>query len=234
MSSVRRASIEAVRDAAWARPEWWLLGLGAGSWIVMLVHGVAHWGHTHHHVMSAGEELALWLLMVIAMMLPSLVRASRAIAFRSYAERRHLAIAELLLGYLAVWGAVGAVVVGLHAYAWSRTHMATAAFFAAAAAWALVPLRASAMQIGHGYVPVLAPSGFQADWDCVKAGVEVGAWCVLSCWPAMMACGISGHAMVAMVIGALVGAAETASFRAPSEERIATAFAGAAAYFALL
>jgi len=58
-------------------------------------------------------------------------------------------------------------------------------------------------------------AGWDADRDCVKAGLSIGSWCVVSCWALMLACVLCGHHLVALLIGASIGLAESISFRPP-------------------
>ena len=87
------------RRFAWEHPEWWVIGLACLAWLPMLEHGVDHAGHALH-VMPPSAELTHWLLMIAAMMFPLVLDPLRNVAFRSYRRRRHLAMVELLAGYL--------------------------------------------------------------------------------------------------------------------------------------
>lgn len=231
MSAVARARpgrAAALRRIAWERPEWWVLALAAAVWAVMIRHAIQHGEHAHHHVMTAPEEILHWLLMVVAMMAPLLLDSVRTVAFRSYRRRRHIAIATFLAGYLAVWLLAGLPVALIRAFAWSHTHGAAAAAFVVAALWSLSGPHARALSACHGTRP-LAPEGWPATRDAVAYGMWIGRACVVSCWPLMLACTLTGHSLIAMVGGAAIGALERLSFRPPTR-MVALATLGLAAW----
>src|SRR5439155_12706102 len=87
--------------------------------------------------------------------------------------------------------------------------------FGVASAWAILPLRERAMVMSLGHTPVVAPAGWEANRDCTTSGLTVGSWCVASCWALMLACAISRHDPVAILIGGSIGIAEIVSFRPP-------------------
>src|SRR6476620_12211696 len=105
------------RRFGWRHPEWWTLGLSALAWVSLLSDEPAKGHHQHHYYHGASmlnvsmllRELWLWVLMIVAMMLPLLVTPVRVVAARSLWRRRHRAIASFLVGYLATWLVVGAV-----------------------------------------------------------------------------------------------------------------------------
>jgi hypothetical protein len=196
----------------WLHPEWWTVALCAVAWLAMLQHGWTHAAHVGNHRMTLPQELASWLLMVAAMMLPLVVDAVRATADASLWARRHRAIAGFVVGYLAPWAAVGFVAAGVRQISWSHTHVASALVFAIAALWLLTPMHRRGLVGCHRRRP-LAPSGWRADRDCLAFGSTIGRACVWSCWPLMLACALTGHALVAMIGGMAVGLIERWSFR---------------------
>src|SRR5947209_4448230 len=64
-------------------------------------------------VPTAEAEVASWMLMVGAMMLPTTTAAVRDVAARSYRGRRPRAVLEYLLGYMTCWILAGTVFVFL-------------------------------------------------------------------------------------------------------------------------
>jgi predicted metal-binding membrane protein len=205
---------EALRRAAWERPEWWALATAAGAWAFMLPHAIQHGAHARHHVMTPLAELVHWLLMIIAMMVPLMTDAVRFVAFRSLALRRHRAIATFLLGYLGVWLACGLPVVALRRAAFTHNHLAAAIAFLAAAGWTLSNCHQRAVKACH-YQGPLAPYGWPATRDGVRYGARLGVACVVSCWPLMLACTLTGHSVIAMLATGAIGAWERLSFRPP-------------------
>jgi hypothetical protein len=196
----------------WVHPEWWTLALSGTAWMVMWYYASDAAGHGLHHRMPVQQELALWLWMVAAMMLPLALDAVRLAAARSLWPRRHRAIAGFLAGYFAPWLALGIAVAALRQAAWTHTETAAGLFFAAAAFWQRTPLHSRALAGCHRTQP-LAPVGWPADRDCLRFGGNIGAACVWSCWPLMLACAFTGHHWVAMVGGMAIGAAERWAFR---------------------
>jgi predicted metal-binding membrane protein len=209
----RRAA--AVGEWSWAHPEWWVVALGALAWVPVARHGLRYWGHAFHHRASFAIELAYWHAMVLAMMLPIIAMKARDVAFRTLAWRRHRAIALFLIGYLIPWSAFGVVAVAIRSVSPASPRWLVTAAFAGAMVWALLPIRERAMVWSYGHAPVVAPTGREADRDCIGTGLIVGGWCVVSCWALMLACVLSGHDLVAMTIGASIGIAEALSFRPP-------------------
>jgi Predicted metal-binding integral membrane protein (DUF2182) len=214
VSGCRARALHTLDVFFWGHPEWWAVAMAVLAWGAMIVHGVTHWGHTHHTHMTPSEEMAHWALMVAAMMLPLLLEPLRVAAFRSLRVRRHRAMAAFLAGYFAPWIVLGLPVITLHRWAWTHTHAAAAAAFALAAIWVAIPLRRHALVACHRTVP-LAPVGWRADRDCLRYGCIIGGACVATCWPLMLACTLTGHALPAMLGGAAVGAVERLSFRPP-------------------
>lgn len=179
----------------------------------MIDHTVAHWGHSHHHWMSFSAELGYWIVMVVAMMLPLMLPGIRLVAFKSLRRRRHRAIAGFLVGYLVPWTVVGIAVAWLRQLPSTHTHWVTAVAFGVGAVWALAPWREFAVERCHSTTPTLGPD---SDRDCVRFGLELGGWCVAVCWPFMIACGLSGHGVLAMVGALVLGVIEGRSFQSPT------------------
>ena len=212
----------------WAHPEWWTAILCGIAWIVMLLHAAQTAGHRMRHGMPFRQELAFWLWMVAAMMLPLLLDTVRLAAARSLWPRRHRAIAGFLAGYFAPWLAVGLAAAWLLQAAPAHT-TAAALCFAAAAAWRWTPWHQRALAACHRTQP-LAPFGWRADRDCLRFGAANGAACVASCWLLMVACALTGHHWLAMTGGLAAGAAERRSFR-PRRRAITAATLLLAGYY---
>jgi predicted metal-binding membrane protein len=190
------------------RPEWGLYAVAACAWLSVGVPPLvgdaasahAH-RHGHHHVAAAEHgtwlaDWAHWTLMVLAMMLPIVAPHARRIALRSLWRRRQRALAGFVLGYLALWLGLGAVLTGVVA-ALDRPR-----------AWPVVPvllLGAAAWQISRprrrvlrrcGSLPPGATVGWRADRDSTALGVRFGLRCAFVCGPAMVAMAVSGSAIL--------------------------------------
>ena len=213
--SVLADRVSGPRELLWAHPEWWVVGLGLAAWLPVVQHGMMKRGSAHADHLSFAAELGYWHAMVLAMMLPIIATKARDVAIRSFAERRHRAIGLFLIGYLVPWSALGTLAAWARTFPWTHSQWLTVGAFTVATIWALLPVRERAMVMSYGHEPVIAPSGWDADRDCVKAGLAIGAWCFVSCWALMLACVLSGHHLAAVAIGAAIGLVEGASFRPP-------------------
>lgn len=196
----------------WLHPEWWTIGLAAVAWAFMLLHAGPNSGHDMHHRMTLVDEIAHWMLMVVAMMLPLVSGAVRFTASASLWVRRHRAILGFLLGYFGSWLGLAIVAVTLRQAAWFHTDAAPALGFAAAALWQRTVMYKRAVAACHCTWPI-APLGWRADRDCLRFGGFIGLACIRTCWPLMLACGFAGHSPIAMTGGAVIGFVEQRRYR---------------------
>jgi predicted metal-binding membrane protein len=215
------------------------------AWAVLIATNVGGLGTKtadahRHHMDGIGTSILLgtahWQLMVLAMMLPVVVPSLRAAAFRSLWRRRHRAVAGFLVGYLTVWALVGLAVCCILAWAPKLTHEwqreAAAGAFLLAACWHWSRIKQRALVACHRTIP-LAPSGLRADRDCIVFGWQIGCACCLSCWVLMVACTLTGHSSVALLVCGLIGLAERYSWR-PNTKLISFGILGQALAFGLL
>src|SRR5579883_1096670 len=84
-------------------PEAWAYVVSLCAWSVLLAACVQHGAHAVHHRLSFTGELAHWLLMVVAMMLPLLGRSLWLAAVNSLRRRRKQAMAGFFVGFLCPW-----------------------------------------------------------------------------------------------------------------------------------
>lgn len=216
----------------WSHPEWWSVGLSGFAWAIMLLHDWNDAGHGDHHRMTVPEEVRYWMLMVAAMMLPLLIYTVRFTAFASLWRRRHRAIAGFLLGYFAPWLVAGIIAAMLRQEAWTHTYAAAALAFVLAALWQRTHLHRRALAACHRSWP-LAPVGWRADRDCLRFGRFIGAACVRTCWPLMVACMFAGHGPMAMTGSMILSASERWSFR-PSRRAVWAGTLAMASYYLVL
>ncbi len=216
----------------WTHPEWWTAALCAMAWVVMLLHAGETAGHGMRHRMGFFPELACWMWMIVAMMLPIDLNAVRLTANRSLWRRRHRAIAGFLAGYLAPWLPLGFAVAALRQLTWTHAPVTAALCFAVAAVWQRTPMHRRALAACHRTQP-LAPVGWRADLDCFRFGGIIGATCVSSSWLIMLACAFTGHSLIAMIAGMAIGFVERWSF-APRPHATVAATLALAGYYALM
>ena len=187
------------------RPEWSVLAAAAAGWV--LLSGLVWWpaGHAgHHHPALLG-----WLLMTVAMMLPTTVPAVRYVAFASRRRRRQRSILAFCLGYLASWLALGGVVSAVLALTAGPLlarpdPLTTAIAQAVAAGWELTGWKRLALRRCHRTYPIRF-RGFAADASAAAYGLRHGLTCLGACGPAMTALMVAGHPLVlTAVVSALM------------------------------
>jgi predicted metal-binding membrane protein len=198
--------------------------LAAGAWIFMVAHGVEHGHHGAKHVMSPAAESVHWLTMVIAMMFPLLAEPLRAVSFRTFPGRRTLASGTFLVGYSLVWAAAGVPVVWLRAQPWSHHSISAALAFGLSALWLSTRSRGDRLRRCNTKRP-LAAWGWRAPRDVFAYGARVGATCVVTCWPMMAACTLTGHSVLALALGMVAAMYDRLAFRpAPRHAAAIAAF----------
>ena len=222
--------IAALQHLAGRFPEFWMLAISALAWLTLAAQ-IA--GHTHPTGIAANWWH--WMLMVAAMMLPLQIQGVRWTAERSLWPRRHRAILGFLLGYLSVWALAGA------ALSWTGTVFAiprrvgwmegVAIGFFLEMLWLISPWKPIAAHMCHRTFP-LSPTGWRADRDCLAYGCMIGYACALNCWPLMFACWLSGHSLIAVLLG--FGFAWVDRHASPDYRLHATAAAVLGAVFAAI
>jgi predicted metal-binding membrane protein len=190
------------------------------------------------HSLGAGSsfptrlpEYIAWVLMVVAMMFPPMAGNLKVVADRSRWARRDVALGEFLFGFLAIWAICGLGVIALERglprlLSMSEVWLGPAGF-GVAAAWQLSTSRRRMVRACHLTVP-LPPCGWRADARCITYGMSIGMRCVASCWAVMLACHLSGHAIVPLSSAAYVAFAERTGRVGSSALSAVLGFAGLA------
>ena len=214
------ASLRQWRRLAWQHPEWWTIALSAAAWLTIMSQWMVASSHDHDgHAARHGSVIVSSVLMIAAMMFPTVVSSVRMVAARSLWRRRHRAILQFIAGYAAPWLlfclAVSIVIPALH------SSQAAAFGFGAAVLWQLTPLKRRAMLACHRTIPI-APTGWRANRDCFRSGWIVGVSCVTSCWVLMLASMLSDHSLPAMLCATFIGILERAQFR-PNQRLLCSA-----------
>jgi predicted metal-binding membrane protein len=179
----------------------------------MAMSNVAGWSVSYWLIM-----LAMWWVMMIAMMLPS-----AAPAVLLYARvRRHgqttgaaaaVPTAAFVLGYLLAWLAFSAAATALQArlehiglvdrmMMWSTHRTLTAAFLLAAGLFQLSPLKSVCLDHCRSPVDFLTRHWRQGTSGALRMGLHHGAFCVGCCW-LLMALLFAGGVMNLIWIAAL-------------------------------
>lgn len=183
-----------------------LVALSGLAWLTLWLWAGSPWGRYLHHEgglgslpLEAGLFALAWVLMIVAMMLPSSVPL--VITFAGLVGRRRqpgLLVGLLLAGYLVVWAAfgLGAWVLdrGIHAAVdaqpWLAAHpqLIIGTTLAAAGLWQFSPLRDRCLD------ECRSPLGFVLNrWrgtserrEALLMGIAHGAFCVGCCWSLML------------------------------------------------
>lgn len=167
-----------------------------------------------------GWFLGIWLVMMAAMMFPS-VSPTVALYARMSRERSPVAPFVFISGYLVVWGAVGAFAYGLSALAgtllgdtlaWEGSgRWIAGGILLAAAAYELTPLKNVCLSKCRSPLGFLLGSWRSGLSGAFRMGAHHGAWCVGCCWALMaslFALGVMSIAWMALV-AALITAEKT-------------------------
>jgi predicted metal-binding membrane protein len=183
-----------------------LLGLAATAWLALAIWGRSPYGQYLHHdggaaplPVAASLFAVGWLLMIVAMMLPSSVPLVMTFAALVGRRRRPGQLVALLLaGYLLVWGAFGLAAWiadrGIHAAVdalpWLAAHqqLIIATTLLGAGLWQFSPLRDRCLE------ECRSPLGFVINrWrgtserrEALAMGIAHGAFCVGCCWSLML------------------------------------------------
>jgi len=183
-----------------------LIALAAAAWLAVWLWEGSPYGAYLHHAGTNGPvalEAALfsfgWVLMIVAMMLPSSIPL--VMTFGALVRRRRRPgqlVLLLLAGYLLVWGAFGfgawLADRGIHAVVdalpWLAEHpqVIIATTLAAAGLWQFSPLRERCLE------ECRSPLGFVINrWrgtsertEALRMGIAHGAFCVGCCWSLML------------------------------------------------
>lgn len=206
-----------------------LATLAAAAWVALwLWEGSPYGEYLHHDVTGASLLLGSvpftggWLLMIVAMMLPSSVPLVTMFAALVGRRRQPAILVGLLLtGYLAVWTAFGAaawladrvVHAGVASVPWLAEHpqLIIAATLLAAGLWQFSPLRDRCLD------ECRSPLGFVLNrWrgtserrEALLMGVSHGAFCIGCCWSLMLVMfGVGVGSLSAMLVLGAVTAVE--------------------------
>jgi len=175
-----------------------VLGLSLIAWIVILVEprassccSVSGSTFSLAALLASNPPFVLmrdWLLMLVAMMSPTLVPALYHIRISSFARRRPRSILLFAVSYVSAWMTAGIILlaVKLTATWWApRSYVPAIVVGFSALVWQASPFKQRCLNRSHNHRP-LAAFGLAADWDTLRLGLEHGVWCVASCWVAML------------------------------------------------
>jgi len=147
---------------------------------------------------DAGRGALLWVLMLVAMMLPLAVPGIRYVARMVPRRGRLAATTTFAAAYVAAWLPGMVLAVGVHVLTPPRWPVVTGAFLLAAS-WELTPVKRTALLRCHRRRVVRArqPGRLRTS---AAFGFRRGGWCVVSCGPAMLALMVAQHAVAPMLL----------------------------------
>ncbi len=211
-----------------ARAQLWLVGL------LFVLAGIGWWSSAvRMDGMDAGPWtapgpvgwfLGVWVVMMAAMMFPSLA-PTVALYARMTKRRSPLSPVLFIAGYLVPWGVTGGLVVALarsgsgiagNVLAWDRAgRWVAGATLLLAAAYELTPLKNVCLGKCRSPLGFLLGAWREGRAGAFRMGAAHGAWCVGCCWALMaslLALGMMSVAWMAFV-AALIAAEKTLPWR---------------------
>jgi predicted metal-binding membrane protein len=170
------------------------LGALAWWWTAMRMDGMDNGPWTS--LGALGSFLAIWVVMMAAMMLPS-VAPTVALYSRLIKTRSPVSPLVFTCGYLVTWTAAGAAAFAVAAggvwaggdvLSWSRAgRWVAGATLLAAAAYELTPLKEACLAKCRSPLGFLLGAWRPGRRGAMRMGVAHGAWCVGCCWALMAA-----------------------------------------------
>jgi len=189
-----------------------LFGLAAGGWwwVIGRMQGMDAGPWTA--LGSFGFFIGVWLVMMGAMMFPSV--APTVALYARMARQRRFAPLLFAGGYLVTWAAGGLIVFAVAvaggrfaggALAWDRAgRWVAGATLLAAAIYELTPFKNVCLTKCRSPLGFLLTSWRNGPTGALRMGAAHGAWCVGCCWAlmaALFALGIMSVAWMAFVAG---------------------------------
>jgi predicted metal-binding membrane protein len=210
---------------------------GLGWWLTVdQMQGMDHGPWTS--LGTFGWFLGVWVVMMVAMMLPS-VTPTIVLYSRMGSAQTPLASVTFVAGYLVTWAGTGVIAfvsataanrTGGHLLAWDRAgRWVAGGTLLVAAVYELTPLKNVCLGKCRSPLGFLLSSWREGWFGGLRMGVKNGAWCVGCCWALMaslLALGIMSVGWMALVAG-LIAAEKILPWR-----RVAT-YGTAAVLFAL-
>jgi predicted metal-binding membrane protein len=157
-----------------------------------------------HSAMMLGygvaPAVAMWALMVVAMMLPAAIPAARHLAVNSLRWRRRRAVVTFLAVFLLVWVGLGVLLAAISTL-WSSIDggAVSATALALAAGWQLTVHKRRALRDCHRPSP-LPPHGWRATAGVIRFASLNSLACLRSCWAMMVAMGVASSMMLIWMI----------------------------------
>lgn len=170
-----------------------LLILAAGAWAATVTIARGMSGMTGTMGLGLAAFVAIWTLMMAAMMLPS-VAPTAALYARTVQNHRTVRLAGMVAGYLAVWAAAGLPAYGLAWLTGSLTgqhpgvaHVLAVVTFAVVGAYQLSPLKDRCLAHCRSPLGLLLHYGsYRGRSRDLRVGAHHGGYCLGCCWGLMV------------------------------------------------
>ncbi|HWY91210.1 MAG TPA: DUF2182 domain-containing protein [Solirubrobacteraceae bacterium] len=223
-----------------------LLTLAAVAWVATDLRMAGMDGGPGTNPGALGFFISTWVVMMAAMMLPSVIPMVLAYRDLQPERRNHGRSASagdtwpFLAGYLALWAAAGLAGYALleagrsldgGLFAWNRAGRYTAAgVLVAAALYQLTPSKSACLSRCRSRRAFLLEGWRDGRDGALRMGIEHGAWCVGCCWALMAALFALGAMSVAwmVLISALIAAERLLPRRALATTGVASLLAAIA------
>jgi predicted metal-binding membrane protein len=189
-----------------------LLLLAAVAWLVTVGRAATMRGMTGTMGLGLAAFVGMWVLMMAAMMLPS-VSPVASMYQRSVRSWRALRLVGFTAGYLVAWAGAGIPAYLLTAFAArlvsdhpARATATAVAVFAACGAYQLTPLKSRCLRHCRSPLSLLLHYGaYRGRLRDIRAGAHHGAYCLGCCWSLMALFIVVGLMnLAAMVVLAMV------------------------------
>jgi predicted metal-binding membrane protein len=202
-----------------------LLALAAGAWAITIARSHGMDEGPGSDLGAAGAYVVTWVVMMAAMMFPSVAPLVAVYAGLQRGRRDKQmpapagATGFLVAGYLVTWTLAGVGAFGLFAagralvgdqLAWdAEGRWVAAGVLLAAEAYEFTPLKDACLTRCRGPLAFVLESWRDGRAGALRMGIEHGAWCVGCCWALMAALFALGVMSIAwMVLVALLIAVE--------------------------
>jgi len=202
------ARLATPRQALPTREAAFLLILAASAWAatIALSRGMA--GMPGTMGLGLAPFVAIWTLMMSAMMLPS-VTPTASLYARSVVTSRPARIAGLVAGYLGVWAAAGIPAFGVARMAgWlagvhpAAAHILAVTVFATCGVYQLSSLKNRCLAHCRSPIALLLHYGsYRGRFRDVRAGAHHGGYCLGCCWSLMAVLIVLGTMNVVAMAG---------------------------------
>lgn len=166
-----------------------------------------------------GPLLGDWVLMLLAMMTPTLIQPVYHIRANSFVRQRTRLTLFFVFSYFTVWVAAGAafIVIMLAARVWVPGSFIPALFVGLTAlVWQSSPEKQRSLNRCHHH-KVLSAFGPKAARDAAGMGLTHAGWCLYSCWSAMLFAMLlpAGHIVAMAIVSVMVFCERLAPPRTP-------------------